>query len=125
MRGVVLRGPHPSPLPRAGEGASLPPPRRGVNGLAKHRVGGFHPGFGQGGMGVDRVGKVRGRQFRANRHRRFRNDVRSVGADGVRSVVRAKLLQGASDSPEATGRTAWRAVVPAAAPAAPYVPTPH
>lgn len=38
-----------------------------------------------------------------------------IGADGVRSVVRAKLLQGASDSPEATGRTAWRAVVPAAA----------
>jgi len=38
-----------------------------------------------------------------------------IGADGVRSVVRAKLLQGASDSPEETGRTAWRAVVPAAA----------
>ena len=34
-----------------------------------------------------------------------------IGADGVRSVVRARLVEG-TDAPRETGRTAWRAQVP-------------
>jgi salicylate hydroxylase len=37
-----------------------------------------------------------------------------IGADGVRSSVRAKLVQGTRDAPTQTGRVAWRALVPAA-----------
>ncbi len=37
-----------------------------------------------------------------------------VGADGVRSTVRARLIATAGDEPTQTGRTAWRALVPAA-----------
>jgi len=36
-----------------------------------------------------------------------------IGADGVRSSVRARLVQGTSDAPTETGRVAWRALVPA------------
>ena len=38
-----------------------------------------------------------------------------VGADGLRSVVRERLGLGLADSPVWSGRTAWRALVPAAA----------
>ena len=38
-----------------------------------------------------------------------------IGADGVRSAVRARLVGAAGDEPKHTGRTAWRALVPAAA----------
>ena len=38
-----------------------------------------------------------------------------VGADGLRSVVRERLGLGPSDAPVWSGRTAWRALVPAAA----------
>ncbi len=42
-----------------------------------------------------------------------------VGADGVRSTVRGRLVAGPADAPTETGRTAWRALVPLdAAPAA-------
>lgn len=37
-----------------------------------------------------------------------------IGADGIRSTVRARLADG-GDPPRETGRTAWRALVPAAA----------
>jgi hypothetical protein len=59
--------------------------RSGVYGFAQKDMGSFHPGFGQGGMGVDRVGKIRGRQFRTDRDRGFRDQVGGVGSDGVRS----------------------------------------
>jgi salicylate hydroxylase len=36
-----------------------------------------------------------------------------IGADGVRSVVRAKLTAGDADPPLETGRTAWRALIEA------------
>ena len=43
-----------------------------------------------------------------------------IGADGVRSVVRARLADGAAaDPPQETGRVAWRALVDAAALQAP------
>jgi salicylate hydroxylase len=35
-----------------------------------------------------------------------------IGADGIRSTIRARLADGA-DAPSQTGRTAWRALVPA------------
>ncbi len=38
-----------------------------------------------------------------------------IGADGVRSAVRARLVTGAEDAPLETGRTAWRTSVEAAA----------
>ena len=38
-----------------------------------------------------------------------------IGADGVRSTVRAKLVDGATDPPLETGRTAWRALIEAKA----------
>ncbi len=38
-----------------------------------------------------------------------------IGADGVRSTVRARLAAGTNDAPRETGRTAWRALVDAAA----------
>lgn len=38
-----------------------------------------------------------------------------IGADGARSTVRAKLLGASPDTPEETGRTAWRSIIPAAA----------
>jgi len=37
-----------------------------------------------------------------------------IGADGVRSAVRARLYDPETDKPRYTGHTAWRAVVPAA-----------
>ena len=49
-----------------------------MNGLTGENVGGFHPGSRQRGMRVNRVGKFRGGQFRANRHCRFRDQVRGV-----------------------------------------------
>jgi len=36
-----------------------------------------------------------------------------IGADGVRSIVRARLRDPQTDQPNYTGHTAWRAVVPA------------
>ncbi len=38
-----------------------------------------------------------------------------IGADGVRSAVRARLVDGADDAPLETGRTAWRTTVEAGA----------
>lgn len=38
-----------------------------------------------------------------------------VGADGIRSTVRAALQPGGADRPRRTGRTAWRTLLPAAA----------
>lgn len=37
-----------------------------------------------------------------------------IGADGVRSAVRARLAEGCADLPRETGRIAWRTMVPAA-----------
>jgi salicylate hydroxylase len=36
-----------------------------------------------------------------------------IGADGLRSLVRARLHEASSDRPAYTGHTAWRAVIPA------------
>jgi salicylate hydroxylase len=38
-----------------------------------------------------------------------------IGADGVRSMVRGRLMGGDSDRPAFTGHTAWRALLPASA----------
>jgi salicylate hydroxylase len=43
-----------------------------------------------------------------------------IGADGVRSVVRGRLLGGDSDKPSFTGHTAWRALLPASAVPEPF-----
>ncbi len=65
-------------------------------------------GFGTDASGVEITAK------QGALTRNFRADV-LIGADGVRSTVRAKLLDGAPDAPEETGRTAWRSLIPATA----------
>jgi 2-polyprenyl-6-methoxyphenol hydroxylase-like FAD-dependent oxidoreductase len=37
-----------------------------------------------------------------------------IGADGVRSMTRTRLIQGVADQPAYTGHTAWRTILPAA-----------
>ena len=37
-----------------------------------------------------------------------------IGADGVRSMTRSRLIQNGADMPAYTGHTAWRAILPAA-----------
>ena len=46
-------------------------------------------------------------------HRRFEADL-LIGADGLRSIVRERIGLGMGDIPVWSGRTAWRAVLPAA-----------
>ena len=46
-------------------------------------------------------------------HRRFEADL-LIGADGLRSIVRERIGLGMGDTPVWSGRTAWRAVLPAA-----------
>ncbi len=62
-------------------------------------------GFGTTAEGVTVTARTRGLT------RSFAADV-LIGADGVRSGVRARLVD-ASDEPRETGRTAWRALIPA------------
>ena len=57
----------------------------GVDGFAQQHVGGFHPGFGEGGMGVDGVGEFGGGQLGANGGGGFRDEVRGVEADHLRA----------------------------------------
>ena len=65
-------------------------------------------GFASSADGVE-VGARRG-----DTHLRFEADL-FIGADGLRSVVRDKLGLGQADQPLWSGRTAWRALVPAEA----------
>ena len=65
-------------------------------------------GFAQSSTGVE-VGARAGDQIE-----RISGDF-LIGADGLRSLVRAHLGLGAADAPVWSGRTAWRALVPARA----------
>ncbi len=65
-------------------------------------------GFGTTPSGVS-VTVLQGRLRRA-----YSGDA-LIGADGVRSLVRAKLTASAADPPLETGRTAWRALIETAA----------
>ena len=62
-------------------------------------------GFGTTAEGVSVTAKAQ------RLTRSFKADV-LIGADGVRSGVRARLVE-ASDAPRETGRMAWRALIPA------------
>ena len=76
----------------------------------------LHLGTGLAGFGTTDAGvAVTARQGRLTRS--FAADA-LIGADGVRSSVRARLVDFAGDAPAETGRTAWRALIPAAALAA-------
>ncbi len=76
-------------------------------GIALHR-GTALAGFGTTTGGVT----VTAKQDRLTRS--FTADA-LIGADGVHSIVRARLVDRVGDEPTETGRTAWRALLPAEA----------
>ena len=57
--------------------------RRGMDAVALHGVGGFHPSLGQGGVTVNRAAQFLCRQLGTNRDYRFRDQLGGVQSDGV------------------------------------------
>ncbi len=70
----------------------------------------LHLGTALAGFGTTTTGvTITAKQGRLTRT--FQSDA-LVGADGVRSAVRTRLVTNPTDTPMQTGRTAWRALVP-------------
>ncbi len=84
-----------------------------VEAIAREPAITFHRGTALAGFGTTAEGvAVTARQGPLTRS--FSAEA-LVGADGVRSTVRARLVEQANEQPVQTGRTAWRALIPAAA----------
>ena len=79
--------------------------------VAREPLIALHLGTALAGFGTTSSGvTVTAKQGRLTRS--FEADA-LIGADGVRSAVRARLVEAAGDEPTQTGRVAWRALVPA------------
>lgn len=79
--------------------------------VAREPLIALHLGTALAGFGTTATGvAVTAKQGRLTRS--FEADA-LIGADGVRSAVRARLVEAAGDEPTQTGRVAWRALIPA------------